>query len=191
MTNNLAYKDEPREEIIHGRTVQMSPSPTIRHNTIVGNIYGIFWRFLKGKRCRVFMDGADVHLDDENTFAPDVMIVCDRDKIKHDGIYGAPDLVVEVLSPSTATRDKGTKKDVYERAGVKEYWIVDPLAKSIDVYHLREGRLAMDYSYVEFPDWEWARMTEKERAEARLSVKISLYDDLMVDVHEVFEDVDI
>ncbi|MBR1885284.1 MAG: Uma2 family endonuclease, partial [Schwartzia sp.] len=108
-----------------------------------------------------------------------------------DGIYGAPDLVVEVLSPSTATRDKGTKKAVYERAGVLEYWIVDPLAKSIDVYHLRENRLELDYSYVEFPDWEWARMTEKERAEARLSVKISLYDDLVVDVREVFEDMDI
>lgn len=189
--NNLAYKDEPREEQINGKTVLMSPSPTIGHNTVSGNIYGIFWRFLKGKRCRVFFDHVDVHLDDENTFIPDVMIVCDRDKIKQDGIHGAPDLVVEVLSPSTATRDKGTKKEAYEKAGVKEYWIVDPIAKSIDVYHLRDDRLALDYSYVEFPDWEWARMTEKERSESRLSVKISLYDDLIVDVREVFENVDL
>ena len=191
MMNNLAYKDEPRAEIIHGKTVLMSPSPTIGHNTAISNIHRIFSNFLRGKRCRVFVDGADVHLDEKNTFVPDLMIVCDRNKIKHDGIYGAPDLVVEVLSPSTATRDKGTKKAVYERAGVLEYWIVDPLAKSIDVYHLRENRLELDYSYVEFPDWEWARMTEKERAEARLSVKISLYDDLVVDVREVFEDMDI
>ncbi|MBR1761706.1 MAG: Uma2 family endonuclease [Schwartzia sp.] len=191
MMNNLAYKDEPRAEIIRGKTVMMSPSPTIGHNTVAGNVYRIFANFLRGKRCRVFTDNVDVHLDEENTFVPDVTIVCDRSKLRADGIYGAPDLVVEVLSPSTATRDKGTKKAVYERAGVLEYWIVDPLAKSIDVYHLRENRLELDYSYVEFPDWEWARMTEKERAEARLSVKISLYDDLVVDVREVFEDMDI
>ena len=153
MMNNLAYKDEPRTEIIHGKTVMMSPSPNLRHNSIAGNIHRIFSNFLRGKRCRVFMDGVDVHLDDENTFIPDLAIVCDRRKLRIDGIYGAPDLVVEVLSPSTATRDKGTKKEVYERAGVKEYWIVDPLAKSIDVYHLRDGRLVLDYSYVEFPDW--------------------------------------
>ena len=147
MMNNLAYKDEPRTETIHGKTVMMSPSPTIGHNTISGNIYGIFWRFLKGKRCRVFMDGADVHLDDENTFIPDVMIVCDRDKIRHDGIYGAPDLVVEVLSPSTATRDKGTKKDVYERAGVKEYWIVDPDKRKVIVYLFGEDEDVSIYGF--------------------------------------------
>ncbi|MBQ7516203.1 MAG: Uma2 family endonuclease [Schwartzia sp.] len=188
MKEALAYRDEPLVEKIDGQIVSMSPSPAVEHNRIAGNIYSIFRQFLKGKkRCEPFFDGVDVHLDDDNIFVPDVMIVCDRSKIRPDGIYGAPDLVVEILSPSTLTRDRGIKKTVYERAGVREYWIVDPLAKSVEVYHLREGKLELDHAYIVYPDWEWERMTEKEKAAARLSVKVSLYDSLDVDVREVFE----
>ena len=85
--------------------------------------------------------------------------------------------------------DRGAKKDVYEKTGVKEYWIVDPEAKSVEVYHLREGRFVLDYAYIIFPDWEWERMDEKARAAARFSVKVSLYDDLTVDLREVFYDI--
>ena len=131
----------------------------------------------------------DVFLDEKNNFIPDVVIVCDRNKIKHNGVHGVPDLVVEVLSPSTMTRDRGIKKDTYEKAGVKEYWIVSPEEKSIEVYHLRESRFVLDHAYIVFPAWEWERMNEAERAAARLSVKVSLYDDLSVDVREVFEDI--
>ncbi|MBR1761227.1 MAG: Uma2 family endonuclease [Schwartzia sp.] len=188
MNEALAYRDEPFAEKINGQTILMSPSPAVSHNRIAGNIYSIFRQFLKGKKhCVPFFDGVDVHLDDDNVFIPDVMIVCDRNKIKHNGIYGAPDLVVEILSPSTLTRDRGVKKAVYERAGVREYWIVDPLAQSVEVYHLREGKLELDHAYIVYPDWEWERMTEKEKEEARLSVKVSLYDNLEVDVREVFE----
>ena len=189
MDTALAYKDELLSELIQGKTVMMSPRPAVSHNAVISNINRIFSNFLRGKRCRVFTDGVDVHLDEENTFVPDVMIVCDKDKIHYDGIYGAPDLVVEVLSPSSVTRDRGIKKNVYEKSGVKEYWIADPLSKTIEVYLLREGRLELDYAYIVFPEPEWARMTEEERADARLSVKVSLYDDLIVDVREVFEDV--
>ena len=186
----LAYREDVREEIINGKTVLMSPRPATKHNRVAGNIYGIFWQFLRGKkRCVAFGDGEPVHLDDKNTLLPDAFIVCDRKKITGKGIYGAPDLVVEVLSPSSITRDKGVKKDAYERAGVQEYWIVDPISQSIEVYHLREGRLALDHAYIIFPDWEWERMTEEEKAEAKLSVKVSLYDDLEVDIREVFEDI--
>ena len=129
-------------------------------------------------------------LDENNNFVPDVLIVCDRGKIKYNGIYGAPDLVVEVLSPSTAANDRGIKKDTYEKAGVREYWIVDPVSKSIEVYHLQNGRLELDDVYLVYPEEEWERMTEEQRAAARLSVKVSLYDDLFVDVREVFEDID-
>ena len=130
----------------------------------------------------------DVFLDENNNFVPDVLIVCERDKMKSDGIHGAPDLVVEVLSASTAARDKGIKKTAYEKAGVKEYWIVDPGSESIDVYHLQDGRLEFADTYIIYPEWEWKSMTEEQRAAARLSVKVSLYDDLIVDVREVFED---
>ncbi len=187
MNTAAAYRDEHDiVEVIHGKDVAMSPRPGTRHMLIAGNICRIFASFLRGKRCKVFME-PDVFLDEKNNFVPDVLIVCDKGKIKANGIYGAPDLVVEILSPSTMTRDRGVKKDAYEKAGVKEYWIVDPVSQSIEVYHLKEGRLALDHAYAVFPDWEWERMTEEERAATRLSVKVSLYDDLIVDVREVFE----
>ena len=185
--DNLAYQDEHAiTETINGKEVLMSPRPATQHSRIASNIHGIFWQFLRRKRCETFFE-PDLFLDENNNFVPDVLIVCDKDKIKYNGIYGAPDLVVEVLSPSTVTRDRGVKKDAYEKAGVREYWIVDPLSKSIEVYHLKEGRLALDHAYVVFPEEEWARMTDADKAAARLSVKVSLYDDLLVDVREVFE----
>lgn len=189
--NNVALSYHQDEhtiiEKIEGREVMMSPRPNTSHQIIAGNIHHIFTRYLKGKRCKAFME-PDVFFDEQNYFIPDVLIVCDRDKIKPNGIYGAPDLVVEVLSPSTAARDKGIKKAVYEKTGVKEYWIVDPESKSIDVYHLQDGRLEFFDTFLVYPEWEWERMTEAERDAVRLSVKVSLYDDLAVDVREVFED---
>lgn len=176
-------------EIIDGKPVMMSPRPSVSHNAIVMNVTRIFSTFLRGKRCRVFVDGVDVHLDEENTVAPDVLIVCDKGKIKYDGIHGAPDLVVEVLSPSTQKYDRTTKKALYERFGVKELWLVDPLSKSIEVFHLRDGRLELDDVRTVIPDYELADMDEDEKRDALLPVKVSLYDDLLVDVAEVFEDV--
>ena len=189
MNAALSYREELVSETIHGQTVMMSPRPSVSHNRVAGNIFRIFSIFLRGKRCSAFTDGVDVHLDENNVFVPDVMIVCDKDKIRYDGIYGAPDLVVEVLSPSSVTRDRGVKKNVYEKAGVREYWIADPISKTIEVYSLQNGRLELDHAYIVFPEQEWARMTDEEKAAARLSVKVSLYDDLIVDVREVFEDV--
>lgn len=99
-------------------------------------------------------------------------------------------LAVEVLSPSTAANDRGIKKDTYEKVGVREYWIVDPVSKAIEVYHLQNGRLTLDRICMVFPPEEWERMTEEQRAAARLTVKVSLYDDLLVDAREVFEDLE-
>ncbi len=191
MNNTTTCQDENAiiTEIINGQEVLMSPRPATRHSRAAGRIYGIFFQFLRKKRCEAFFEH-EVHLDDENIFVPDVLIICDKDKIKPNFIEGAPDLVVEVLSASTAARDKGIKKDAYEKAGVKEYWIVEPLSKSIEVYHLRNGRLELDDVYLVYPPEEWQRMTEEQHAAARLTVKVSLYDDLFVDVREVFEDID-
>ena len=186
----LKNRDELFSETINGQTVLMSPRPAVSHNAVITNLSRIFSTFLRGKRCRLFSDGVDVHLDETNTFVPDVMIVCDKSKIHPDGVYGAPDLVVEVLSPSSVTRDRGIKKNIYAKNGVREYWIADPVSKSIEVYYLQNGQLDFDHAYVSFPDWEWARMTDEEKDAACLSVKVSLYDDLLVDVREVFEDVD-
>ncbi|MCI6101263.1 MAG: Uma2 family endonuclease [Selenomonas sp.] len=99
--DNLAYQEPPRVERIEGRTYLMSPRPKIGHNRVCTNIASIFANYLMGKPCVPFADGTDVYLDDENHYIPDAMIVCDRSIIHDDAIYGAPDLVVEVLSPST------------------------------------------------------------------------------------------
>lgn len=190
MNSTSIYQDDHTIiEKINGQEVLMSPRPATRHSRAAGRIYGIFFQFLRKKRCEAFFEH-EVHLDDENVFVPDVLIICDKNKIKANWIDGVPDLVVEVLSPSTTINDRGIKKDVYERSGVKEYWIVDPSAKSIEVHYLKDGRLVLDHVYMIFPSEEWERMTEKQRAAARLSVKVSLYDDLLVDVREVFEDID-
>lgn len=188
--NNPAYQDETRCEIIDGIVVMMSPRPAINHLSVVGNIYRIFANYLRGKRCRAFTDGADVHLDEKNTVIPDVMIVCNKDSIRGDGIYGAPDLVVEVLSPSTASRDRKEKRALYERFGVKEYWIVSPGEKSIEVHLLQDGVLQLDNAYALYPDWQWAKMTDEEKSAAILAFRVSLYDDFSVNLRDIFENVD-
>lgn len=181
------FEEKRRVEKINGVTVMLSAIPAVNHNRVVTNLVNIFSRYLRGKRCEAFFDGVQVHLDEDNTFVPDAMIVCNKDNIKHDGIYGAPDLVVEVLSPSTGKNDRGPKKDVYERHGVREYWIADTKSKSVEVYLLRDGHFVLDNIYNVYEDWEWEQLSEEEKTAAKLPLKVSLYDDFFVDVREVFE----
>ena len=144
MESSLAYQYEYPEELINGEAVAMSPSPAHNHIWVANNLNFIFGNYLRGKKCRVYPGGFDVHLSKKDIFKPDMMVVCDRDKIKPNGIYGAPDLVVEVLSRSTAHRDKGYKKDLYERYGVLEYWIVSPTERTVEVYLLEDGQYRLD-----------------------------------------------
>ena len=121
---------------------------------------------------------------------PDTMIVCDRSKLKSDGVHGAPDLVVEVLSPSTAQNDRGAKMRHYAAAGVKEYWIVSPIGKSVEVYLNQDGHFELDAMYTIFSNWDLERMDDEERKAIRMEIPVSLYDDFRVSVEEIFEDVD-
>lgn len=188
METNLAYQDDTRYEMIGGRLIAMSPSPTVRHNRVSGNIYNIFYTFLKGKRCCAFHDNTKVFLSEEERYIPDVMIVCDRDKIKTAGVFGAPDLVVEVGSPSTVKRDRGHKKDIYEKHGVREYWLVNPGEYSIEVHLLEDGRFRLDNIYSVYQDYDKFDMTEEERAAIETEFKCSLYDDLIIRLEDVFYD---
>ena len=106
-------EDYSREELINGEVVLMAPAlpPHVR---ISGNIFGSFLNYLKDKKCAPIADGVTVFLSDTEHYVPDFMVVCDPDKIKRDGVHGAPDLVVEVLSKSTAKRDRWYKKRGYE-----------------------------------------------------------------------------
>lgn len=187
MNGNLAFQEERREELINGEVVAMSPAAT-NHNRIAFKIAVLFENHLRGKRCVPFGDGESVFLDEKNHFIPDAMIVCDRDKIKWDGIHGAPDLVVEVLSPGTAKNDKGYKKSAYESSGVPEYWIVDTLNKSVEVYLLREGHYALDNLYMLYPDFMLKHMTDDEKAAVVTEFKCHLYDDLIIRLDDIFDD---
>ncbi len=141
------------DELIDGEIVMMSPRPAVNHNIVAGNIHTIFNVYLRDKPCVPFGDGTDLYLSKNNRFIPDGMIVCDRSKIKSDGVYGAPDLVIEVLSPSTAKNDKFKKKNAYEKAGVREYWIVDTMNKSIEIYLLKGKNYILDNVYSIYPDY--------------------------------------
>lgn len=185
MNSNLAYQYEWREELIGGKVVMMSPAAT-NHTFVAGNIYGIFWSYLKGKKCTPISDGSTVYLTDEDHFVPDFMVVCDPDKIKSDGIYGAPDLVVEILSPSTARNDRTHKKDVYGRCGVREYWLVGPNDRFVEVYRSNGSELVFHNIYTLYLDWELRRMPEEQRAEVETSFQCSLFDDLDISLEDIF-----
>lgn len=183
MNGNLAYQEEPLDELLNGKIVMMAGA-SVNHNRAAGNIYHIFRNYLKGKTCEAFSDGVDVYLTDDDRVIPDVMIVCNKNIIKPDGIHGAPDLVVEVLSQGTAKNDKGYKKDLYEKSGVKEYWIVDPSVHSIEAYILADGKYRLDEFYALFPDT--IAVTEKEKAETKKEIPVSLYGDFSIHLEEIF-----
>ncbi|MBQ9347857.1 MAG: Uma2 family endonuclease [Oscillibacter sp.] len=185
MNGNLAYKEELEEEIIGGRVVMMA-SPTLNHIFIAGNIHTLFNNYLKGKQCTPLPDGATLHVQKGERYKPDMMVVCDPSKLSGNGVYGAPDLVVEVLSPSTAHNDKGHKKDVYEAIGVREYWIVSAGDRSIEQYVLENGRFSLRSVFTLYPDYILADMTEEERAAVPTEFRCTLFDDLTVRLEDVF-----
>lgn len=186
MNSNLAYQEEVREELIGGEVVAMSPRPTFNHNRVASRIFRAFDNYLDGGPCTAIADGTDLYLTEEDRFVPDMMVVCDRDKIRKDGVHGAPDLVAEVLSPGTAKNDRMHKKVVYGACGVREYWLVDPENRTIEQHLLQNGRLELHTVYVSYSEEELNRMTEQERAAVETHFKCSLYDDFDIALDEIF-----
>lgn len=179
MSTNLAYQEDPREELLHGKIYMMS-GPSVNHNRVAFHIATAFQARLKGKACEVFANGTDVYLTDDDRVIPDVMIICNKDIIKNDGIHGAPDLVVEVLSPGTSKNDRGYKKDLYEKSGVKEYWIVDVKPRSIEAYMLTDGRY-MPGGVYQLPADD---MTEREQEACTDTIPVSLHNDFSIPLKE-------
>lgn len=137
----LTWPDDERRELINGEAYNMTPAPTTRHQNIVYNVSFILKSKLLNKSCRPFVAPTDVVLSEYDVVQPDVFVVCDEKKITEANIQGAPDLIVEVLSPATALKDKREKKNLYEKYGVKEYIIVDPAAQYVERFLLEEGGL--------------------------------------------------
>ena len=186
MNTEFAYQsDYERYEMINGEIYMMS-SPSTNHTRINGNLHSLFKNYLRGKRCEPF-DNLNLFLDDENAYIPDEMIVCDPDIVEEDGIHGVPDLVVEIISKSTVRKDKNEKFFAYEKYGVKEYWIVDPFMKCVDVYILKSGKFTDGGHYQFYTDEEFSLLTEKAKNETCTEIKVSLYDDFVVNVKDIFK----
>ena len=140
----LTWPDDARYELIDGQAYAMSPAPDLAHQDVAGEIYRQVANILKGKPCRAFIATVDVRLPKQDeadqqvdtVVQPDVLVVCDSSKLDRRGVRGAPDWVVEVLSPSTASHDQIRKRTLYERHGVKEYWLVHPVDRLLTVYRL-------------------------------------------------------
>ena len=133
-------EDHPRCELVDGLIRLMAPAPYVTHQSVSGNIYEYIRRHLKGKKCKVFYAPIDVYLDKDNVLQPDIIVVCDNKKIKLRGCYGAPDIVVEILSKSTAKYDMTVKYNKYQEAGVKEYWVVGPSYGTVQLFTLVDGK---------------------------------------------------
>jgi Uma2 family endonuclease len=152
-TGYFTYKDyrswpeEERWELIDGIAYNMSAAPMIRHQFKLQKLHLEFATFFKGKPCTVMLAPVDIVLprlgqsDEEadNVVEPDLFVVCDRSKIEERFVRGAPDLVVEILSPSTSKKDLKEKFELYERSGVREYWVVEPKACWMHRYVREEG----------------------------------------------------
>ena len=133
-------------ELIDGEAYFMAPAPSLEHQDVAGEIFRQIANALVGKKCRVFMAPVDVRLPNTNeadeqtdtVVQPDVLVVCDTNKLDRRGVRGAPDWVLEVLSPATASHDQIKKRDLYERHGVREYWLIHPVDRVLTIYLLKD-----------------------------------------------------
>ena len=178
-------RNEFKTEVINGIEM-MSPPAFSNHNHVKLNVALVFKAYLKGNICIPFGDGEKVilqSLKEGDYVVPDFFVLCDRSKHKKDGVYGAPDLIVEVLSPGSAKYDRGEKKDLYQINGVKEYWIIEPNNKSIEVYLLKDGIYKLDEIYRIPEDEE----SNEDKENVKTSFSVNLFPDMIVNIDDIFE----
>ena len=127
------WPDDERWEIIGGVAHAMTPAPTTRHQAISMELSFQLQTYFRGKACRLFAAPTDIKLSEEDVVQPDLLVVCEKDKVRHTHIEGAPTLIVEILSPSTALHDRGRKLRLYAASGIREVWIVTPFPPSVEI----------------------------------------------------------
>lgn len=131
-----ALPEGVRAEIIDGEFFDMSAAPALLHQHVLGELNNVFREYFTGHLCQVFFAHVDVKLADDSVVEPDLLVVCDPNQLQGTHVEGAPALVVEILSPSSALHDRWRKMRLYARAGVAEYWIIDPVALMVEIYSL-------------------------------------------------------
>lgn len=172
------WPDDERWELIDGEVFAMTPAPTPQHAEVITRLLWELGDYFRKGPCKVFTSPFDVRLpkgeeedeEVETVVQPDILIVCDERKIDKKGCRGAPDIVVEVISPSTASYDQIRKRRLYERAGVKEFWIIHP-----------DDRLA-----VVFRREEDGIFGKSEYYEAESKMEVQLFPGLIIDFSQVF-----
>ncbi|WP_286887425.1 Uma2 family endonuclease [Aneurinibacillus sp. UBA3580] len=173
----LNWTNDERWELVDGVPYAMSPAPSRKHQEVLGELSRQFANYLVGKPCRSYIAPFDVRLfaedkSDEqivNVVQPDLTVVCDDSKLDDRGCKGTPDLVVEILSPATGKQDRWLKYKLYERVGVKEYWIVDPLLQTVEVFILDDERYILSGVF-----------GNKDM------LRVTLFEDLEIDLRLVF-----
>ncbi|MFA6506197.1 MAG: Uma2 family endonuclease [Treponemataceae bacterium] len=148
------YKTWPegeRWELIKGVPYAMSPAPVRRHQRLVGLLFLQLGKWFEGKACvpmlsplDIFLPETDESLDATDTVVqPDLVVVCDESKLVDEGVRGAPDFAIEILSPSTAWRDQTEKRDLYEKHGVREFWVINPETREVTAWNLENGKFSL------------------------------------------------
>lgn len=175
LADALTWNEHDRIELIEGYPVMMAPLSR-RHQETLMELSAQLHDYLKGKKIypapfavRPFELDGDRPEEVDTLVEPDISVVCDPSKLDDIGCKGAPDLVMEILSPSTIRHDRFTKFNLYQRAGVREYWIVDPVDKSVQVFVLEDGRY-----------------TAKDFGEAGDRLKVNVLEDCTLDLSQVF-----
>ena len=178
----LTWLDDKTRELIHGFIKIMSPAPRTEHADISYKIsfhLGLYVLKNKGK-CKIFTAPFDVRFPKQGETAddkidtvvqPDICVICDRSKLDKWGCCGAPDLIVEILSPSTFKKDVTEKFNLYEESGVKEYWIVHPNDKALTVFLLQENG-----KYDDGTTYEW-----------KGKVPVKTFNNYLIDLNDIFE----
>jgi Uma2 family endonuclease len=180
----LSWPEDERWEIIDGDAYNMCPAPSRIHQALSGVIFYLFYNYLKGKNCKIYHAPFDVRLskkktpqseeDFDSVVQPDLTLVCDKSKLDERGCKGAPDLVIEILSPFTAPKDFITKTDLYERNAIKEYWVVHPVDKLLTVYLLgKDGKYGKPKIY-----------------SSEDIVKVKIFSDLKIKLKKVFDQIE-
>lgn len=145
------WRFEERVELIKGKIFKMSPTPNRFHQELAGDIHTVLNVFLHKQSCKAYIAPFDVRLlrkskdnkDIITVLQPDVCVVCNPSKLDFRGCIGAPDIVVEVLSPGNNAKEMKNKYEVYESAGVKEYWVVSPQNQTFLIHTLRNGKFQL------------------------------------------------
>lgn len=185
-TVGMAEFERRKDEKIDGVIYDMSPSPGYQHGIINSNIHTIIKQGLKNSVCLVSIENLDLKYhpeENDDYLCPDIMIICDRKHLKGGAYSGVPKFVAETLSPSTAKRDRMEKKEIYEKTGVEEYWLVLPQG-SVEIYYLKDGKYVLEQNYL--------LQADKEDMDYNAETEICLraFPHIKMTLAEIFEGMD-